>query len=366
MGTIFVMPRRNGAEILERAISDFPKHSFANASRVALTIEQNNGGRPLPPAEIAIGLGSSPGSSDFRVLLSSSIKYGLTSGSYNQERVTLTELGRRIVAPTSDEDCKDAIQAAVLHSVTFRRMYEHFRSKKLPEDSFFENVVVREFDVPRSHSAKCIKIFRENMEYAGLLRQATTGTWLVSQQSSFADSGLVSDADTSPTSYGSDVEVSQSTVSANRLDNNVVPVLRTKPLKVFISHSKNMEIVGQIKTMLNVAEVAFDVAVEQESTAIPVPEKVFAAMRGCTAAVICVTADDGPVKSDFQLNQNVLIEIGAAFVLYDRKVILVWDKRLPVPSNLQGLYRCEFEGSELSWSKGMKLMETIKQFKAEK
>jgi len=51
-------------------------------------------------------------------------------------------------------------------------------------------------------------------------------------------------------------------------------------------------------------------------------------------------------------------------VLYDRRVVLVWDKRLPVPSNLQGLYRCEFEGDEFTWSAGMKLMKAIKEFKA--
>ena len=59
----------------------------------------------------------------------------------------------------------------------------------------------------------------------------------------------------------------------------------------------------------------------------------------------------------------MLIEIGAAFVLYDKKVVLVWDKRLPIPSNLQGLYRCEYEGNELSWSAGMKLMKAIKEFR---
>ena len=63
------------------------------------------------------------------------------------------------------------------------------------------------------------------------------------------------------------------------------------------------------------------------------------------------------------LNDNVLIEIRAAFVLYDKRVVLVWDKRLPVPSNLQGLYRSEFEGDDLSWSAGMKLMKAIRGFK---
>jgi predicted nucleotide-binding protein len=67
--------------------------------------------------------------------------------------------------------------------------------------------------------------------------------------------------------------------------------------------------------------------------------------------------------SNYVLNENVLIEIGAAFVLYERRVVLVWDKRLPVPSNLQGLYRCEFEGDEMSWSAGMKLMKAIQGFK---
>jgi hypothetical protein len=58
-----------------------------------------------------------------------------------------------------------------------------------------------------------------------------------------------------------------------------------------------------------------------------------------------------------------LIEIGAAFVLYDRRVVLLWDKRVPVPSNLQGLYRCDYEGNELSWTEGMKLMKAIQGFK---
>ncbi|MFD1953186.1 TIR domain-containing protein [Paenibacillus thailandensis] len=137
------------------------------------------------------------------------------------------------------------------------------------------------------------------------------------------------------------------------------------PAKIFISHSKNMEMVEQIKTMLELAELDYEVAVEEETSAIPVPEKVFNAMRRCNAAVICVTADENEKRGNgsYGINQNVLIEIGSAFVLYDKKVILVWDKRLPVPSNLQGLYRCEFSGDELSWSTGMKLMKALSNFR---
>jgi hypothetical protein len=136
-------------------------------------------------------------------------------------------------------------------------------------------------------------------------------------------------------------------------------------MKVFISHGKNMELVEQVETMLGLADIKSEVAVKEESAAIPVPDKVFSAMKRCQAAIIVVAVEEAhkDAKGQYAINENVLIEIGAAFVLYDRKVVLLWDRRLPVPSNLQGLYRCEFEGDDLNWGAGMKLMKAIKGFK---
>lgn len=138
-----------------------------------------------------------------------------------------------------------------------------------------------------------------------------------------------------------------------------------KGVRVFIAHGKNMKIVEQVQTMLELASITNEIAEEDETVAIPVPDKVFGAMHRCTAGVIVVSAEEGrkDLKGNLLLNENVLIEIGAAFVLYERRVILLWDKRLSVPSNLQGLYRCEFEGDELSWASGMKLMKGVQNFK---
>lgn len=138
-----------------------------------------------------------------------------------------------------------------------------------------------------------------------------------------------------------------------------------EPLRVFISHGSDHGVVEQIETMLGLADFKAEIAEAEETTAIPVPEKVLSAMRRCQAGIIAVTVDEGRKddEGNYALNENVLIEIGAAFVLYDRRVALLWDKRLDVPSNLQGLYRCEFEGDELSWTAGMKLMKAIKGFK---
>jgi predicted nucleotide-binding protein len=137
------------------------------------------------------------------------------------------------------------------------------------------------------------------------------------------------------------------------------PPAPAEKLRVFIAHGKNMAIVEQVETLLGFADIESEVAEEEETTAIPVPDKVFNAMRRCDAGIIVVSKENG----DTTVNQNVLIEIGAAFVLYERRVILVWDRSIDVPSNLQGLYRCEFEGDELSWNAGTSLMGAIQQFK---
>jgi predicted nucleotide-binding protein len=137
------------------------------------------------------------------------------------------------------------------------------------------------------------------------------------------------------------------------------------PLRVFIAHGKNMRVVEQVEVMLGLAGITAEVAEEEETAAIPVPEKVFTAMRRSGAGVICVSVDERhkDAEGEYKVNENVLIEIGAAYVLYDKRLVLLWDRRIKVPSNLQGLYRCEFEGDEIGWDAGMKLMKAVQTFK---
>jgi hypothetical protein len=102
----------------------------------------------------------------------------------------------------------------------------------------------------------------------------------------------------------------------------------------------------------------------------PVAELTLRAMRQCDAAIILVSEEDcgnaqtdnSPDKagSDGSLKEDVLVEIGAAFVCYDRRVVLLWDEKVPVPLNLQSLSRCRFAGGRLSWDTGVELMKAIK------
>lgn len=139
--------------------------------------------------------------------------------------------------------------------------------------------------------------------------------------------------------------------------------------RVFITHGKNKKILDQVKEIVQYGGFEAVVAMERETTAKPVPEKVFDEMRKCRAAVIHVAVDDVIVDKDGkehpQINGNVLIEIGAAMGLYPGyKFILLVEEGLKLPSNLQGLYECRYSGNELTAGATMKLLKAFNEFKA--
>ncbi len=152
----------------------------------------------------------------------------------------------------------------------------------------------------------------------------------------------------------------------------MIPPLITSGLannRVFITHGKNTKILTQVKEIVTYGGFEPIVAIERESGAKPVPEKVMADMRTCAAAVIHVAVDailfDREGGEQPQINGNVLIEIGAAMALYPGyKFILLVEEGLKLPSNLQGLYECRYTGSELSSGATMKLLKAFNEFKA--
>ncbi len=90
-------------------------------------------------------------------------------------------------------------------------------------------------------------------------------------------------------------------------------------------------------------------------------------MRSCAAGVIHVGGEgkyvDRNGNEHSKINDNVLIEIGAAMALYGKRIVLLVDKDVTLPSNLQGLYRCDFEGDKLDYDSTMKLLKTFSQFR---
>ena len=136
--------------------------------------------------------------------------------------------------------------------------------------------------------------------------------------------------------------------------------------RVFITHGKNLDIVNQLKELLTFGKFTPVVAAEHETVSKPVPDKVMDDMRSCSAAIIHVGKEikllDQEGKEHVFVNQNVLIEIGAAMALYGRKFILLVERGATLPSNLQGLYEVRYEGNKLDYESTMKLLKAFNEF----
>ena len=136
--------------------------------------------------------------------------------------------------------------------------------------------------------------------------------------------------------------------------------------RVFITHGKNRKILDQVKELVAYGKYEPIVAMEHETAAKPVPQKVMDDMRTCKAAVIHVSAERILVDEDGnrfpRINENVLIEIGAAMALYGTKFVLLVEEGVTLPSNLQGLYECRYDGNELNMPATMKLLKAFSEF----
>ena len=136
--------------------------------------------------------------------------------------------------------------------------------------------------------------------------------------------------------------------------------------RVFITHGTNRKILDQLKELVTYGKFEPVVAMDHETPAEPVPQKVMSDMRTCRAAVIHVSAEtilyDGEGNEVPQINGNVLIEIGAAMALYAGNFVLLVQEGLELPSNLQGLYECRYSGDELNMTAIMKLLKAFNEF----
>ena len=337
------MPRQK----TEKAV---PAYELRESVRIGEAIAANNGGEATDKLTLAEALGKPPLSSTFARLLASSNIYGLTK--MENGNVALTDMGRKVFEPASEEDRRQGMVEAAKTPVLLASLYQRFNGKQIPKVDFAKNILKREFGVEDDKTELLWKVFLDDARFLGVIHEIKGTTFL-----NMGRAGVASALGELPHSNGeaqTDAPLPEEEPSVDQPALNTQPSDATKPkgkLKVFITHGKNKRILEQIETIVKYGEMEPVVAIRQESTAIPVPDKIFTAMRECQAGIINVSCDMASSTTEatpaFKINENVLIEIGAAFVLYNKKVILVVDKRITPPSNLQGLYLCYYEGDSL-------------------
>jgi hypothetical protein len=344
----------------------FPLFSLEKALKIASAIFDNYAGKGASPDDLAMALGHSPTSSSWRYLCGAAIAYGITSGGYNAKEITLLDLGRRIVASEDTADQAVAKSEALLQPEVMRAFFEKYHRAKFPKEEVAERQLIS-FGLPEDRAKEGVKIIKENGEFAGIIRDTKTGPY-VSLRSSVVPSGPGDESveggeAPESTEFAVELEGGEKRPPLGKEVERKVE----KGNKVYISHGKNKAVVVQLKELLTYGKFDPIVTAERETTSISVPDKVFEDMRKCSAAVIHVSSEgiwtDANGTEHEKINDNVLIEIGGALALYGKNFVLLVEKGVALPSNLQGLYRCEYEGDKLDYDATMKLLKIFSEFK---
>lgn len=349
-----------------------PSVTLAEALAVPQAIKDNFAGQATAPLLVAEACGVTPASSNWRVLTGAAVAYGLTNGAYNSKEISITPLGERIVAPLIEGDSEIALREAALKPTILSEFYHQYDRNKLPKVEIAYNVLQKK-GVPAERLENAWNILRANATRTNMLRVIGGNEYIYLDLEGRQVECTVDEVEVIEPKAADNLVVPDEVLEKMNITPPTAPTPQRAELKrekpnIFISHGKNNTvIVGQLKELLTYGQMEPVVSIERETTAIPVPDKVFDDMRNCDAGIIHIDLEEVPIGDGNQtyrhLNENVLIEIGAAIALYGKRVILLCKKGTLLPSNLQGLYRCEYEGNQLDYASTMKLLKTMQELR---
>jgi predicted nucleotide-binding protein len=360
--------------------SVLPQFSLERSLAVAKAICDQYGSSPTLPHLVANAVGYSQTSYNWRLLSGSAVAYGLTNGAYNSEGISITSLAISILQPTEEGEREKALIESTLKPKILNEFFKKYDRQKFPQKEFALSVLQNMMGVPSDRAEKTFEIINENGRFTGIITDTKTGLYvsintglnIPKKENNIQDSAEPAQSSIIPEPVSEVDELTQFAASVTKKfdpTKQVIPVTdpeKTKNNRVFVSHGKNKLIVEQLKEIIQYGKYEPIISVERESTSKPVPEKVLDDMRSCFAGVILINTEeeltDQAGRKHKKINDNVLIEIGAALALYNRNNILLVQKGVDLPSNLQGLYRCEYEGDTLDMVATLKLLKGFNDF----
>lgn len=354
---------------------NYPEYSLEQALEVARAIQDRASGMPVSRLTLSELIGRSPNASQFRKLLLASRAYGLTNGGVNADQFELAQLGDESTG--ADEVTRAAArQKAVLSVAPFRIFLRAYHGKKVPSAAAFREFLISQAGVPEARAVDCIEHILADARFVGFIRRLPSGEYVDLEG---ADSATV-DEDTpsadalsveleTPDGSGDDISRDGELSTEHDSRPQVLTETKTTPLKkVFIAHGKNRTPLDQLKRVLDQFKVKYAVAIDEPHKGRPISAKVASLMRDeCSSAIFIFTADerfsregaDGSPEEVWRPSENVVFELGAASVLYDRRIVVFKEKDVAFPSDFSDLGYIEFERDQLGAEVGNLFSELV-------
>lgn len=137
--------------------------------------------------------------------------------------------------------------------------------------------------------------------------------------------------------------------------------------RLFISHGgQPAHVVAQIQTVFELAGIKSH-ASERDARggeAMLIADEAAEAMRRCDAALVLLSCEDcRPDGSGAPaVSPRALVEVGAASVLYERRVLLLLDAPAELPAGLASLPHVALGEGGLTWEVGIELLKAVRGF----
>ena len=323
--------------------ADVPRHTIEEALRVARAIADNYGKQPTRPLAVAKAMGMKPRTGKFETLTGASLSYGFTEGGSRAERISLGELGKRVVAPTVEGDDLAAKRQALLGPRVIREFLTQYDGSPLPREEIGRNVL-EEMGVSPKATDRTQKLIATSAAELGLITEINGTKYVDLDGASLsveAEEVDVVEADETD-------EPAEMIVDSPPSPHQPGP---SRPTAIFIGSRKGPAR-DELERLLTEYEIPYKVAEDEANKGRPIPKKVKDTMQECGAAILIFTADeefrDADGNSIWRPSDNIVHELGAAGILYEDRIIVFKEERVQLASNFESIGFIEFKEEQLT------------------
>lgn len=159
----------------------YPALSFAEALVLARAIYQYASGQPIRRLTLLDRMGRSESSGTTRTLITSSNQYGITTGGYSAQFMSLSDDGLNAVAEDVDPAVRFTarFRLAILNIGPFESIYERFKGGRLPDRSVLKDAAI-DASISPDDAVECADTFLANAQEISLIRTMSGAERLLS------------------------------------------------------------------------------------------------------------------------------------------------------------------------------------------
>ncbi len=293
------------------------------------------------------------------MIAGAAVAYGVAEGGAYAERIDLTSLARRIVAPTVEGDDIAAKREALLQPRVIREFLRRYNGSSLPAARIAENVL-EELGVPAARTERTFQLIVQSAEALGLLRMINGKAYVELDASPTSDepAGFEPDGDDlgSPDFSAGD--------DANRngdAEPSDLAVALTKPRPIFVGGRKGPSL-DQLTKILEEYDLPYRLAEDEANRGRPISQKVAETIRECGAAIIVFTPDeqyfDAEGRPVWKPSENVVHELGAASMQFGHRIVIFREESVTLAVNYSDIGHIVFSKDQLA-AKGIELFREL-------